>query len=179
MPVHSSEHTLAGPLRLVAGSLPFLLTILLVVLINLPVSLTGHLMPAPSLALASVYYWSLVRPDLMTPAIVLAAGLLEDLLSGGPPGLWACGFLAAYVLTDRQRETLAGLGGIGAVLGFAGAMIVAAGTAFLVLLIVHWHTAPIAPLLLVTVVTVAFYPLIAMVMGYVLRGAVGPMRHHE
>jgi hypothetical protein len=179
MAVQPSEHALTRQLQQVAVVLPFVLTVSLVVLVNLPVSLTGHLMPAPCLALASVYYWSLVRSDLMPPPAVLAAGAMEDLFSGGPPGLWACGFLAAYLLTDRQRETLAGLDGIGAVLGFAGAMLIAAETAYLVLYFVYWQAAPIAPLLLVTAVTVLFYPVIAIAMSWVMRHAVGPMRRHE
>jgi rod shape-determining protein MreD len=179
MAAHPSEHSLAGPVRLFAGALPLLITVLLVVLVNLPVSFTGHLMPAPCLALASVYYWSLARPDLMPPTGVLAAGIMEDLLSGGPPGLWACGFLAAYVLMDRQRETLAGLDGIGAVLGFAGAMLVAAEIAYLFLFLVYFQAAPIAPLLLTSASTVLFYPVIAIAMGWLMRRAVGPMRHHD
>jgi rod shape-determining protein MreD len=179
MGMHPSEHALARPFGLIVGTLPFLLTVLLVVLVNLPVSFTGHVMPAPCLALASVYYWSLMRPDLMPPVAVLSAGLMEDLLSGGPPGLWACGFLAAYLLTDRQRDSLAGLDGIGAVLGFAGAMLIAAETAYLVLFFLYWQAAPIAPLLLTTAMTILFYPLIAILMGGVMRRAVGPMRHRD
>jgi rod shape-determining protein MreD len=179
MGMHPSDRAIPGPMRLIVGTLPFVLTVSLVVLVNLPVSFTGHVMPAPCLALASVYYWSLARPDLMPPPAVLAAGFMEDLLSGGPPGLWACGFLAAYLLTDRQRETLAGLDGIGALLGFAGAMVIAAETAYLVLFFFYWQAAPIAPLLLATAVTVLFYPVIAIAMGWVMRRAVGPMRRQD
>ena len=53
--------------------------------------------------------------------------MLEDLFSGGPPGVWAASFVAAYALVDRQRDTFAGLSGIGAILGFAAAMLVGVG----------------------------------------------------
>jgi rod shape-determining protein MreD len=169
----------AGPSRFIASVLPFLMAVMLVVLVNLPVSFTGHLVPAPSLALAAVYYWVLVRPDLMPPVAVFMTGLLEDILSGGPPGLWAAGFLAAYLLTDRERDTLAGLKGIGAILGFAGSAMVSAVTAYLLVLLVYWRTPPVAPLLLETIVSVLFYPLIALAMGALLRRVVGPMRRHD
>src|SRR6185312_3601712 len=94
----SFDILLLGPVRLLAAMMPLLLAIGLVLLVNLPVSLTGRLLPAPVLALAAVYYWVLVRPDLMPPPAVFIVGLLEDVLSGGPPGLWAAGFLAAYLL---------------------------------------------------------------------------------
>ena len=55
----------------------------------------------------------------MTPFWAFVLGILQDLLSGGPPGVWAASFLAAYFLIDRQRDILAGLSGIGAIAGFA------------------------------------------------------------
>ena len=90
--------------RFSAALLPVGSAILLTILVNLPVSLMGGLFPAPILALPAIYFWALVRPDLMSPFAVLFIGVLEDLLSGGPPGLWAAGFLAAYALADRQRD---------------------------------------------------------------------------
>jgi rod shape-determining protein MreD len=175
----SFDILLLGPVRLLAAMMPLLLAIGLVLLVNLPVSLTGRLLPAPVLALAAVYYWVLVRPDLMPPPAVFIVGLLEDVLSGGPPGLWAAGFLAAYLLADRQRETLAGLSGIGAILGFAGSMLVAAATAYCLAWAIYWRAAPLAPLFLETVITVLFYPLIALSMGWVQRHVIGPMRRHD
>src|SRR5260370_31313713 len=115
------EHLLTHPFRFLSSALPVGLALLLVMLANLPVSFTGGVLPAPVLALAAVYFWVLVRPDLVPPFAVLMIGLMEGLLSGRPPWLWAAGFLAAYALTDRQRETFAGLAVRGAPTGFAGA----------------------------------------------------------
>jgi rod shape-determining protein MreD len=179
MAARTVELVVVGPARIFTAVLPFVLAVLLVVLVNLPVSLTGRLLPAPILALGAVYYWLLVRPDLMPPTAVFVIGLLEDVLSGGPPGLWAAGFLAAYVLTDRERDTLAGLSGIGAILGFAGSMLVAAATAYFLVCVVYWRPTPIAPLFLETVISVMFYPLIALSMGWIQRRVVGPMRRDD
>jgi len=165
-----------APARLVAALLPSLTAIFLVLLVNLPMSMTGRLFPAPVLALAGIYYWLLVRPDLMPPVVVFAIGLLEDVLSGGPPGLWAAGFLAAYALVDRQREILAGLSGAGAILGFAGAMLTAAATAYCLASAVYWSSESIAPVLLVSLITVAFYPVVALPLGWIQRRVVGVMR---
>jgi rod shape-determining protein MreD len=179
MAVRPLEVSASGPARAFAAVLPFTICLSLVVLVNLPVSLTARLLPAPALALAAMYYWVLVRPDLMPPVAVFVIGLFEDLLSGGPPGLWAAGFLSAYLLTDRERDTLAGLNGIGAILGFAGSMFVAAVTAYVLLFAVYWRLAPVAPLLLESIVTVIFYPAILVSMGWVQRHLVGHMRRND
>jgi rod shape-determining protein MreD len=162
--------------RLLGSLLPVLSAVLLVMLVNLPVTLTGGLFPAPLLALTAVYFWALVRPDLMPPFVVLFVGLLEDLLSGGPAGIWATGFMAAYALVDRQRENLAGLAGAAAVLGFAAAMALAATATFVLTWIMYMRQPPLAPLLLASVFTVLFYPPIAVVLGWVHRRAVGALR---
>jgi rod shape-determining protein MreD len=162
--------------RLFGSLLPALSALLLVMLVNLPVTLTGGLFPAPLLALTAVYFWALVRPDLMPPYLVLFVGLFEDLLSGGPAGIWATGFMAAYALVDRQRENLAGLAGSAAVLGFAAAMALAAAATFVLTWIMFMRQPPLAPLLLASVFTVLFYPPIAVVLGWVHRRAVGALR---
>jgi rod shape-determining protein MreD len=162
--------------RLFGSLLPALSAMLLVMLVNLPVSFAGGLFPAPLLALIAVYFWALVRPDFMPPFLVLVIGLLEDLLSGGPPGVWATGFMAAYALVDRQRENLAGLAGAAAVLGFAAAMALAAAAAFVLTWIMYLRQPPLAPLLLASVITVLFYAPIAVVLGWVHRRAVGAIR---
>jgi rod shape-determining protein MreD len=159
--------------------IPFVLSVFLVLFVNLPVSFTGRMLPSPLLALACVYYWVLVRPDLMPPVAVFMIGFLEDIVSGGPPGLWAAGFLAAYALNDRERDTLAGLSGFGAILGFAGSTLVAALTAYALYWVVYWRPTPLAPLFLETVVTVMFYPLVALPMGWMRRRVVGPMRRDD
>jgi len=173
----AGELWFSWPGRFLAVVLPTLTAVCLVILANTPVSFTGYLLPAPVLALAAVYFWVLVRPDLMPPLAVLAIGSLEDLLSGGPPGLWAAGFLAAYVLTDRQRETFAGLTGLGAVVAFAGVMLLAGSTAYGLACVVSMRWAPLPPLLLECVTTVAFYPLVVRPMGWVQRKFVGSLRN--
>ena len=162
--------------RILASLTPVTLAILSVILINLPVSVTGGLVPPPVLALAPIYYWVLVRPDLMPPVAVLIIGLLEDLLSGGPPGLWAAGCLAAYALADRERDIFAGLSGWGAILGFASAAFAAAAAVYFLGSLVYWRLAPLGPLLLQSVVTVIFYPLLAIVMAWLQRNFVGAFR---
>ncbi len=81
---------------MMAATVPFLCGAIAVAFANLPVSVLGGLVPPPLLALMPVYFWCLVRPDLMPPAAAFAIGVLEDLFSGGPPGVWGASFVAAY-----------------------------------------------------------------------------------
>ena len=175
MPTMGEQLTMNPP-RILASLTPALLAVLAVILTNLPVSVTAGLLPPPVLALAPIYYWVLVRPDLMPPVVVLMIGLLEDLLSGGPPGLWAAGCLAAYALADRERDIFAGLSGAGAILGFASAAFAASTVVYVLGSLVYWRFAPLGPLLLQCVVTVIFYPLLAIAMAWLQRNFVGAYR---
>ena len=150
----------AAPVRLFGRLIPFLAALALVIIANLPISFTGGLLPAPALALAAIWFWALVRPSLMPPVAVLAIGFAEDLLSGGPPGLWATGFLAAFILIDRQRKSFMDLHGPGALIAFSGAMLVAAATAYALASAIYLRFVPLPPLLLECVVTVLLYPLL-------------------
>ena len=82
------------------------------------------LVPSPLLGLVPVYFWCLVRPDLMTPPRVFAIGVLEDILSAVRPASGTLSFVITYAVIDRQRDAFAGLPGLGAVLGFATAALI-------------------------------------------------------
>lgn len=161
---------------LLGAVIPLLCSVLAVALANLPVSILGGLVPPPLLALMPVYFWCLVRPDLMPPALAFGVGILEDLFSGGPPGVWAAAFVAAYALIDRQRDSFAGLSGIGAIIGFAAALLVTTGTAYFIVSIYYARLPPVAPLIVEITVSVLFYIPAAVVLGWIHRRFVGPLR---
>lgn len=156
--------------------IPFFFAILCTVLENVPVSLSGGIVPPPVLALMPIYYWCLVRPDLMPPFAVLIIGIVQDMLSGSPPGVWTLSFVAAYALVDRERESFAGLSGVGALLGFAAAMLVAGATAYFIVAFSYWHLPPIGPIMLEIAASVVFYIPVAYLMGVIHRRLVGPLR---
>ena len=88
------EH--ASPLmasRIFASIVPVALALLGVMIANLPVSVFGGVAPAPLLGLMPIYFWGLVRPDLMPPFWAFAAGMLEDVLS-----------MSSNFGPDRHRE---------------------------------------------------------------------------
>lgn len=143
---------------------------------NMPISIFGGHIQPPLLALMPVYFWCLVRPDLMPPWMALVLGMLEDLLSGGSPGVWTTAFVASYALVDRQRESFAGLAGFGAIIGFAAAMFTASATAYLVEAFLTWRLLAISPLIVQFAVTILFYIPGAAFLNLIHRRLVGPLR---
>ena len=167
---------MTGGGRVLLNTIPVGFALLGVVLANLPVSLLGGLLPAPLLSLMPIYFWCLVRPDLMSPAWAFLIGVLEDVLSGGPPGVWAASFVLTYALVDRQRDAFAGLSGFGAILGFGTAALAACTTAYGIVSLFDWHLLTISPIASKLAMTVLFYGPIAVVMGGMQRKLVGPLR---
>jgi rod shape-determining protein MreD len=161
---------------LFAATIPLLCGLIGVLLSCMPVSLTGGMVPPPLLGFMPVYFWCLVRPDLMPPAAAFAVGLAQDLLTGGPVGLWTASFIASYAFVDRQRDSFAGLAGIGAILGFALAMLIVSGAAYVIAWVYFWHAPPMTPLLLQVVVSVLCYIPVLPVLHWVQQRVVGPLR---
>ena len=163
-------------LRFASALVPLLCGLLFAFIANIPVSLVSGQVPPPLLALAPVYFWCLVRPDLMTPAASFAIGLFEDVLSGGPPGIWTLSFVLTYVLVARQRDSFASLSGLAAVVGFASAAAVCCALAWAIMAVLDWRAPPLSPIVGELVMTVLFYAPTALLVGWLHRHLVGPMR---
>ncbi|XBQ15370.1 MAG: rod shape-determining protein MreD [Oceanicaulis sp.] len=56
-----------------------------------------------NLPLIVLFLWSFKRPGLVSPIALLIAGLLQDLVTGGPLGVWALAYLVAFAAA-RDRE---------------------------------------------------------------------------
>jgi rod shape-determining protein MreD len=162
--------------RFFTSVIPVLLTFLGVFIANVPISFLGGVVPAPLFGLMPIYFWALVRPDLMPPFWAFAAGIFEDVLSLEPAGVWTVSFIVTYALIDRQRDTFAGLSGLGAILGFATAAAVACAAAYTVVTLYYWHFPPFAPVMGELAMSVIFYIPTAMFFGMIQRRLVGPLR---
>jgi rod shape-determining protein MreD len=161
--------------RLASAMVPVLCGLLGVIVSNLPITLFGGLVPAPLLGFIPIYFWCLVRPDLMTPAGTFAIGLLQDVMSGGPPGIWTLAFVVSYAVIQRQRDAFAGLAGVAAVLGFATATLIACAVAYL-FTVALYRSPPLGPIVAELAITVLFYVPGAFVVGAIHRRLVGPLR---
>jgi rod shape-determining protein MreD len=163
-------------LRVLAALVPLLCGLVAALVFNIPIAPMAGKVPPPLLALVPVYFWCLVRPDLMTPAATLVIGFAQDILSGAPPGVWTLAFVLTYALVARRRDSFAGLSGLAAVVGFGAAAAFACIIAYITVAMLAWHLPPIAPMLGELAMTVLFYVPAAMVVGGIHRRLVGASR---
>ena len=90
------------------GAVPALSFVILLVLVLAPAPIAFFGGVAPALPLMAIYYWVMLRPDLMPRTLVFVAGLLEDALMGVPLGVHALVYLLAHVAILSQRQFIAG-----------------------------------------------------------------------
>lgn len=88
---------------LVRSLTPFVLTLVMVVLAQVPLHISGFAEVAPILPLMAVYHWAIYRPDLLPAAAAFAAGLLHDALSGMPFGVNAAVFVIVHMVVMTQQ----------------------------------------------------------------------------
>ena len=140
---------------------PTLLGLAGALLLALPLRLIEGQIPTPLLPMIVIYFWSIYGPDYMTSGSTFTVGLLQDLLLGGTPGVWAAAYLVTQFLVLSQRSYFLGREQHVVWIGF----LVAASTAgFLVWLVTSMLSAawvPVMPMLWQIIVTVAFYPVLA------------------
>lgn len=159
-----------------AATIPVMCGVICAFIANVPVSMIGGLLPTPLLAFMPVYFWCLVRPDLMPAPAALALGALEDLLGGGSMGIWALSFVVAYALVDRERDAFAGLSGIGAILGFGAAMLLVGTTAFVIVAVTYGHFTPLGPVMLQVALTIPLYFPGLWLFNLIHHRLIGPLR---
>ena len=84
---------------------PFLTTLLFVLISVVPLHIPGFAVVAPAFTLMAVYHWTIYRPDLLPPTAVFFAGLLLDLLNGTPyVGASALSLLLTRSVLMSQRR---------------------------------------------------------------------------
>lgn len=61
----------------------------------------------PNFVLIALFIWSIRRPLFISPPLILLTGLLHDLFAGGPLGVLALAYLAAFAIArDREADGL-------------------------------------------------------------------------
>lgn len=145
-----------------------LLSGLLAVLRLLPIDTLPAALPGPDLMLCLVLAWTIRRPDLLPVWLIGLVMLAADLMLMRPPGLWAALVVLATEWLRRRERRLRTIG-FGVEMVLAGAimtLIVAANWAVLALLMVP--QVPLSRQLLLVPVTLAAYPVVALVCRRIL-----------
>lgn len=157
----------AGKLALL--TLPFLVGLFCVFLTFVPIGSIVGIEVAPAFALMAVYYWAAHQPETFPPYAVFAVGLLQDLLSAGPIGLWAFTYVVIYGVVQTQRLVFAGRVPLVLWTGFALTALLAGTIAWSVASLYYARVLPPGPVLLQLIVTVALFPIFATLFARVER----------
>lgn len=151
------------------ASAPLVLTLTVVILKLVPLRLPAFEVIAPDFVLMAVFYWTVHRPDLLRSWGAFVVGLLDDVLTGTPLGVSSLILLLVHWTIIAQHRLFRGFSFALLWLGFA---VIAAGAKVLIvaLALVVGHGL-IDPTVIFAqyAFTVAFYPLIAMLMGRAQR----------
>lgn len=149
--------------------IPFVLALLFMIAAVVPLQVPGLSPFAPTWGLMAVFYWIFHRPDLLPPWAVFLLGLIQDLLSGGPLGVNAFVLLTVYAGIGPLRRIMTGAPNR---IIWANFLLIAAGAFFLSwglnCLIIGRLIDP-TPVLLQCLMTVALYPVLALVLAKAQR----------
>jgi rod shape-determining protein MreD len=84
--------------------LPIATTILAALLSIEPLHLDGYAALTPAFTLMATYHWTIYRPNLLPAPWLFLIGAIQDLLSGGLPGVTAVTLLLARAIIFPQRH---------------------------------------------------------------------------
>lgn len=138
---------------------PTLLGLFGVLMLALPLRLGEGFIPTPLLPLVIVFFWSIYGPAYLPSGSVFVIGLIQDLLTGGPLGLWPAVYLLAQFIVLSQRSYFLGREQKVVWIGFA---FVAAGAGLMLWLVMSLMSGALLPLrdlAFQLATTVAVYPL--------------------
>jgi rod shape-determining protein MreD len=141
--------------------LPVLSAIVLGVLAVLPVGIPQWGALAPPLMLIAVFYWSLVRPDLMPPTAAFLLGLFQDLLSGAPLGSGALVMVVTQWTMRGQQRFLVNRPFLLVWGAFIPVAAVAALLEWTIYALLNLHAVPILDALVRLVLGFALFPVVA------------------
>ena len=143
-------------------STPFLLTIVLVIIAQAPLKVSGVAPVTLSVGLISVYYWALHRPSVLPVTAVFLTGLLQDILAFTPMGLGALSLVIVYGVMVSQRRLFHGKSFVFVWWGFAMTALAVGIIRWLLVSMIEGDIVLLMPTIIECVLTVTLYP----VFGY-------------
>jgi len=155
--------------RLARSATPTILGLLGVLLLASPLRLLEGTIPTPVIPLVIVYFWSLYSPAHLPAGSVFAIGLLHDLLSGGPLGLWPAVYLAVQYVAVSQQSYFLGRELTVVWMGFAVAAVSVSIILWLFMSLLSSTLLPLGGLAFQMLTTIAVYPVFAIAFGNLHR----------
>jgi rod shape-determining protein MreD len=95
-----------GPVQWIL--IPAAVTLAVTIVLATPVQLFGLHLPEPVIPMVLAFAWPLIRPSVVAPLMLTLLGLILDILTYGPLGLWPLALLAIYAIVLGSRSFLIG-----------------------------------------------------------------------
>ena len=115
----------------------------------------------PTWPLIAIFLWSGLRPHFMPPIVVFSIGLVQDLLTGAPMGVWALSYLVAMAVFRFRGEDGMPRDLPPILLRFGGTLLLAHAIAYGAGSWALGQFADIRPLIIEATATILMFPLIA------------------
>ena len=147
--------------------LPFILTLMLLLLQATPTRLPGFSSVAPMLPLIGIYYWSIHRPDLLPGAAAFLLGFVNDIIVGTPLGVNSLVYLLVQGITSSQRRFFLGKPFFVTWWGLGLTALVAIGLEWILVSMLNGVLLKPTAVLVELVMTVAVYPLLSWLLARV------------
>ncbi|MEY4555657.1 MAG: hypothetical protein RL093_776 [Pseudomonadota bacterium] len=145
-----------GPVQWII--IPALVTVAVTILLGTPVELFGLNLPEPVIPMVLAFSWPLIRPSVTAPLVLTLLGLLLDILTYGPLGLWALALLAIYAVVLASRSFLIGQDTAVLFAWYAACCCLAFLLVYLVRMIIDQNAASILALIGQVVPTLLLFP---------------------
>jgi rod shape-determining protein MreD len=143
------------------ASFPTCVTILLMLLSQAPLDITGQAALLPAVALCCVWFWSLFRPRTLPPPVVFLIGLTMDLLGYLPLGVGVFALLSVHGIARSLRRSLPTRGFAWIWIVFAAVATAASLTIWLLVMLLTFRLLSPYPAVFMAILTVAIYPVLA------------------
>ena len=121
--------------------LPLAACVLATILLATPLRVWGLRLPEPVFPLAPAFAWPVIRPSLLGPFALLAAGLFLDLFWGAPLGFWPLCLLVVYGGAQLSRSLMTGRSAPALAAWYVSLTALAFGTGYL-LVTLRAHVTP-------------------------------------
>lgn len=147
--------------RVAKASAPTILGLFGVLLLAMPIRFAEGFIPTPLLPLVIVFFWSIYGPNYLPALSIFFIGILQDLLTGGPLGLWPAVYLLTQYVVLSQRSYFMGREQQVVWIGFTFAALSAGLILWMVMSLMSGEMLPVTALAVQIIATIATYPLFA------------------
>ncbi len=147
--------------------LPFLSSVLLVLLSYIPLDFMFLNSIRPAIGIICVYFWLQHRPDLFNLGSVFCLGLVDDVISSSPFGSNVFEMLLMYVLVNNTSRFLNAKPFVVLWYGFVVLSLMTMLSRWLLVSVYYSQFLPLSMLFFSYMVTIAVYPLISLLLAFV------------